>query len=265
MVRKPKDKPHVERDVQTVREMFKEELALNPSINLYQLNEKALHWLVEKYGQRSHSTTGQKPYQMFSQLEKPHLLSLLANDFSNPTWKKAKVHPDCFVQYNKQFFSVPHRLVGELVWIKAISRILTIYYKEQIVKTHLITNSIRQTDYRDFPDNYQHILDPNLEIAIRIKAKETGQHFEMLISKLFENHAFLNLRRIMALNNLIEKYSHESPDKVAQIFLQRNESLSITLFKALLEQYSKSSATESIPIGQKTEAFVRDTQYFFNT
>ena len=33
------------------------------------------------------------------------------------TFKRVKLHPDCHVQFEKAYYSAPHRLVGRRLWL----------------------------------------------------------------------------------------------------------------------------------------------------
>ena len=96
-VRSPKDKGKVERDVQTIREKFKELTALYPSITLAELNQRILDWLRGDYGLTKHGTTHQMPYKVFQEEEQPKLIPLPPEPFEAAFWKEATIHPDCAI------------------------------------------------------------------------------------------------------------------------------------------------------------------------
>lgn len=76
-----KDKPIVERDVQTIREQFRKYKALDKSITIAEANKTILLWLTDTYGKRAHGTTGQKPYEEFMNTERDTLLPLAIEPF----------------------------------------------------------------------------------------------------------------------------------------------------------------------------------------
>ncbi len=129
-VRSPKDKGKVERDVQTVREKFKEITALHPTITLAELNQKTAEWLRNDYGMTKHGTTHQMPYRVFQEEEQPKLIPLPRDTFEaafaaltshflydaacrKRHWKEATVHPDCYIQVKKKSYSVPYQYAGK--------------------------------------------------------------------------------------------------------------------------------------------------------
>ena len=100
----PKDKPKVERDVQTIREEFKVILALDENLTITEANNKMLTFLVNDYGRRNHGTTGEEPLKLFEEVEKKSLLELSTEEYEVSEWKQAKVHPDCYIQINKKAY-----------------------------------------------------------------------------------------------------------------------------------------------------------------
>ena len=77
--------------------------------------------------------------QLNSRISKSFSHSL--ESFEIATWKKAKVHPDNYVQFGRQFFSVPHSIVDKTVWLRATEKILTVYdQQQQLIKQHLFAN-----------------------------------------------------------------------------------------------------------------------------
>lgn len=123
----PKDKPKVERDVQTIREEFKVMLALNENLTIEEANNKMLDFLVNDYGKIKHGTTEEEPRKLFEEVEKKTLLELPSEEYEVAEWKQAKVHPDCYIQINKKAYSVPYEFVGKKVFVKVKSKLIEVY------------------------------------------------------------------------------------------------------------------------------------------
>jgi len=258
-VRKPKDKAKVERDVQTVREQFRKLKALNPDLTIILANKKILTWLTDDYGKRNHGTTRRKPYELFEEKEKQAMIALPSQPFEYAEWKRAKVHPDCYIQYQKKFYSVPYKYVGKTVWIKAAEKIISIYYNHKLIKQHVISDQIRHTDMKDFPENHRAVLDQGYHKRLLIKAKEVGFYFHKLIESLFKSHAFLNLRRAQSLFRLLDEHSFKEVDRVAKEILYDNIPATSQNFKKLL---NNQQADRPPLIGKKTQEYIRQADYF---
>lgn len=59
--------------------------------------------------------------------EKGSLRPLPTTTFELADWREAKVHPDCQVQVDKNFYSVPHTLVGKTVRVKMTAGTIEIF------------------------------------------------------------------------------------------------------------------------------------------
>jgi len=260
---KAQDKAKVERDVQTVRQQFRKFKALHATLDIMEANKLITHWVKHEYGIREHGTTGEKPYPVFSKEEKAKLKPLPFTPFELAEWKKAKVHPDCFIQYLKKTFSVPNRYAGKCVWIKATDKILSVYFDEQLIKQHLITDKKRHTDFNDFPENVRAVLDEGVPNILITKAAKVGKSFRKLILHTLKVHAFLNLRRAQGLVALIDKYTYSEMEKVAEYVLQKNITITPKQFKHLLISFSEfKNNTAGLPLSGLTKTFVRDGTYF---
>lgn len=91
-VRRPQDKPRVERGVDYARESFFRGREFQ---SLREMREAARRWSLEVAGQRIHGTTGEQPLQAFLARELPQLSALPPRPWEPVTWTTAKVHPDC--------------------------------------------------------------------------------------------------------------------------------------------------------------------------
>jgi hypothetical protein len=261
-VRSPKDKGKVERDVQTVREEYRKLLTLNQNLDIAEANRLILKWVCEAYGQKEHGTTGLKPFEAFTQNEKPKLKGLPLKPFELAEWKKAKVHPDCFVQYRKQYYSVPHQYSGKKIWIRASQTIVSIYYEEDIIKQHLRTEAKRHTDLKDFPDNIKAALDQQLPEFLIRKAALIGPYFKRMIHNTLKVHAWLALRRAQGLLALKDSYSRKHLEKGAKYVVEKDIKPAPKEFKRLLSSLEDYENDSGIPISNSTESYIREAEYF---
>jgi len=263
-VSKPQDKGKVERDVQTIRQQFRKFLALDPNLTLEKANELIKKWCIHEYGQKEHGSTQLKPYQVFIEKEQPQLRKLPEQPFEISKWKEAKVHPDCYIQYNKKTFTVPDRFVGKTVWIRATHKILQVYHQENLIKQHVITKNTRHMDLKDFPENMQAVLDKGMPLFLQKKARIIGPHFGQIIRNLLKIHAFMNMRKAQGLLSLVKKYDPELIEKTAKYILELNPNACETpkSFQQHLERLN--NPTEKPPSIQQSMDFVRDINYFIH-
>jgi len=105
-----KHKGKVERMIPVVRSQFVSSYDLR---DIKEANEKVRKWCLSEYGDRVHGTTKKKPYELFLEKEKPHLLPLPGEKFDIPLWKEAKAHPDHHVVFDKSYYLSTHPVCGE--------------------------------------------------------------------------------------------------------------------------------------------------------
>lgn len=262
-VARPKDKGKVERDVRTVRQAARKIMVLNPTAGLAELNHLMLHWCREEYGQRKHGTTGEQPYVVFCEKERPALKALPSEPFELVEWKEATVHADHYIQFKGKAYSVPHPYVGRKVWIRAGEHLLKIFHNEELVAQHVIGKGYRHTDYSHFPDNVRAALDTGLQKGLLERSLAIGTNFHQIIRDLLEAHAFINLRRALGLVAIAEQEQSSLVDQAAAFALQHHLILHPRLFRELLSKLRLQSQTEqTLPLSEETLSFVRDVTYF---
>lgn len=153
LVRHPTGKPHVERQVQYVREGF---FRGEQWLDLSHVQREARRWCLEKAGTRIHGTTRKQPAAEFDRVERQALRPLCTSRFDVPLWAEPKVHPDHHVQFQKVLYSVPYQhdgrsTLGQKVTVRGDRRMVRIYLRGQLIKTHATKSAGRSTDYDDYP------------------------------------------------------------------------------------------------------------------
>jgi hypothetical protein len=56
--------------------------------------------------------------------------------FELVTWHKARVHQDSHVVFDKRLYSVPWRLIGQLVWLRASPTTILVFADDARVAMH---------------------------------------------------------------------------------------------------------------------------------
>ncbi len=265
-VRSPKDKGKVERDVQTIREQFKKFLALDPNLDLASANRRIDQYLKDGYGQKPHGTTREKPYPAFIELESSALKALPPEPFVIAEWKEVKVHPDCYIQFNKKSYSVPYAYIGKTLWARAADKLLSLYEDHKLIKQHVITSYHRHTDLSDFPANVQAALDEGLPDYLQSRALKIGKNFHALVRKTLQPHAFMNLRKAQGLIALKDKYPHNLIEQASIIALEHS-SMYPKLFESIIIKLQEAQKAEEPPLvlSDESTSFVRDITYFHHT
>src|SRR6516162_5272129 len=93
-------------------------------------------WCRIRAGMRVHGTTRQRPAEVFAQLEAPVLLPAPEQPYRVPAWSEAKVQRDFHVRAQNAFYSVPYRLAGQQVTVRADGTLVKIYHRGQVGRSH---------------------------------------------------------------------------------------------------------------------------------
>jgi len=100
-------------------------------------NQALARWTQETAGRRIHGTTKQAPLTRFTGVEQALLTPLPRVPYDLAVWKQVQVYRDCYVQFERAYYSVPFRLVGQTVWVRGGARTVEISdTQHQVVATH---------------------------------------------------------------------------------------------------------------------------------
>ena len=211
-VSSPKQKPKVERQVPYVREnFFKGEHFADRD----HAQREAEKWCLMTAGLRIHGTTRKRPRVVFEQQERQALLPLSAPRFDVPQWDPPhKVHPDHMIRVNNALYSVPTEYIGQEVDVRVDSKLVRIYHKEQLIKTHpVMPAGERSVDYDDYPKEKSAYAMRNCEYYIQ-KAREMGPYSGKFAQSLLSgDFPWSKLRQAQKLISLGEKYGAERVEK----------------------------------------------------
>ena len=104
---------------------------------LAQANRDVLGWCNTTAGLRIHGTTKEQPLARFQEVEQARLQALPDTPYDMAVWKIAKLGRDCYVEFDKAYYSAPHRLITQDVCVCGglqQVRIFTLDYK--LIATH---------------------------------------------------------------------------------------------------------------------------------
>jgi transposase len=130
-IRAPHEKGKVESSIKYLRYNF---WPLKTFTALDDVNHQVLAWLDTTANQRLHQTTGERPAHRFVKDALRPLPDPLPDFRETET---LKVYKDFGVRFDANVYTVPPRLVGKSITLKADGRTLAIYYKEKLVANHL--------------------------------------------------------------------------------------------------------------------------------
>jgi len=167
---------------------------------LEHLNEVTRWWLANQADVRIHRTTKKRPLDAHAQ-EQPHLLPLPAHPYDTARVVYRIVDSDGTIVYGNNDYSVPWRLVGELLPLRVSDTELTVYNRHvQLVASHLLipgTTGKRQIDPAHRPPaNHAQQVD-----ALRSRFAELGEVASRFLEGLLkkQRQGKKQAARVMAL------------------------------------------------------------------
>jgi transposase len=92
-------------------------LAGRQPTSLTQANQDVLVWCNSTAGLRIHGTTKEQPLVRFQEVEHARLQPLPETPYDLAVWKKVTLYRDCYVQFDHAYYSAPHRLIGQELWV----------------------------------------------------------------------------------------------------------------------------------------------------
>lgn len=202
--RDPKKKGRVESGVKYVKNSF---VPLREFRSLTDANEQLNRWVMETAGNRIHGTTREKPLTLFAETEKPLLKPLPDVPVETAVWCQVKLHGNCHVQFEKAYYSAPHPLIHQSLWLKAADSTVKIYHDLKLVAVHprLRRPGARSTVQEHMPPEaiaYK-LRDP--QWCLR-QAEAVGPRCHLLIKTLFSDRVLDNLRAAQGIIGLEKKY-----------------------------------------------------------
>jgi transposase len=176
-----------------------------------ELNVKLGRWSSETAGQRLHGTTKERPRDRFERIEQAALLPLPQHPYDPAVWKQVSVYRDCYVSFEGSYYSVPHRLVGQQVWLRAGARTVQVYApNHELITTH---------DRASRPGERQTHLDhlPRAKVAglvlsregVVLQAQTIGPSTVAIVQDLLDHRPEDRLRGAGRVISLAETYGRD--------------------------------------------------------
>lgn len=201
-VRKPTDKPRIERQIRFIRD---DAWRGRTFTSLAEINGALEAWCLE-VGQRIHGTTGEQPLALFRLVEQPALLPLPDTPYELATWTQAKVARDCQIQALGAWYTVPYRYRGRAVAVQVTTRLVRCYLDYELIKTHLrVPKGQRSVDWNDYPPEQSAFFRRTPDWC-RQQARSLGVAVGEAVEQMLQVHAYHHLRQAQGVIRFHEKY-----------------------------------------------------------
>ncbi|MEP7209179.1 MAG: IS21 family transposase [Casimicrobiaceae bacterium] len=178
---KPRDKAKVEVGVQVATRWIAAKLRKRQFFSLAELNA-AIAVEVAALNARVTRHLGASRKALFDELERPALKKLPAEPYVYAEWKQCKVGLDYHVEVEKHYYSAPHQLLREKVWVRITARTVEVLHGGSRVAAHVRSSSNRKhTTVREhMPSGHQRYADWTPE-SLRRRAGEIGRNTSALV------------------------------------------------------------------------------------
>ena len=204
--RSPEKKGKVESGVKYVRHNFVRPLDLE-KMDVVALRESLGRWLAQVANERVHGTTGRVPREVFEQEEHEALLGLAPVRFEQVIWHAAQVHRDSHVVFEKRLYSVPWRLIGKKVWVRATPETVAIYADDVRVATHRRRGKGPRSTLDEHLPEYRADLRHRSREYWEERADALGGEVGRYVREVFDSDDVLSqLRNVQAMVRLLTEY-----------------------------------------------------------
>ncbi|HEX6476265.1 MAG TPA: IS21 family transposase [Acidimicrobiales bacterium] len=244
-VRKPTDKPRVERVVPFTRgSMF----AGESFIDLAHAQAHAESWCRIRAGLRTHGTTQCRPAELFALEEASHLLPAPSFPYDLPIYSKPKVHRDHHIEVAKAIYSVPGNLIGRHVDARADRQLVRIFHRGELIKVHpRQAPGARSTDPADLPAEKTAYALRDIGHLKRL-ASSHGEAIGAYAAALLDSPLpWTKMRQVYALLGLVKRWGPERVETACARALEA-EAISVPLIGRMILR-----ATEDRPLELATQ------------
>ena len=208
----PRDKATVESTIGVIQRQFFAEFR---NRIFYSLSEMNLVWklYLEKLNSSIMKDYGVSRKERF-ELEKPALKPLPLNRYELAEYKTAKVHNDCHIQVNNNFYSLPYKLIGKNVRVKINSKLVEVFdcesYESITVHSKMKGRGEFSTNESHYPENK--IISNRLDVlALKREAERICPELLRVVDHLLAaSHPLRYFRRIQGLLRLSKAYTREA-------------------------------------------------------
>ncbi|HYD47501.1 MAG TPA: hypothetical protein VEB21_04105, partial [Terriglobales bacterium] len=173
-------------------------------------NRRLDQWVVEIVGVRIHGTTGEQPLEVFERVEKGCLRALPAKRFETVTWKRARVHPDSRIEFDRRLYPVPWKLIGKDLWIRATAKTVTAYWDETRVATHERNKPVQPEVYDQYLPEHRSQLRYRSQSFWLERADRIGKEVGVYVREIFAADEVLSqLRTVQMVVTHLETFPPE--------------------------------------------------------
>ena len=247
-IRHPQDKAPVENAVQQVTRWALAPLRNQKFFSVAEANP-AVQALAKEMLDRPMKHLGKTRRELFEEIDRPALRPLPERPYAYTEVKLAKVNIDYHIEYDHHYYSVPYTLRGERVEVRAGEHVLQLFFKQNLIVTHV--RSRVRGGFTTLPEHMpsQHrfvheMLRDTHKGPVRIveQATKIGPRTAEFVQAIFADRKYPEqaIRSGLGVLSLARKHSTEHVERACAQLL-REDRLSSRQLKLLL-------AREKLPV-----------------
>jgi len=241
-VRSPQDKGRVENGVKFAQRSF---FAGEDFNGIEDAQRRAEDWCRVRAGMRVHGSTRQRPAEAFAQVEAPALLPAPEQPYRVPAWSEAKVQRDFHIRAQNAFYSVPYRLAGQQVTVRADGTLVKIYHRGQVVRTHPQQPAGgRASDAADFPPGTDIYARRDVDKLAGMAAAR-GEAIGIYAARILDTPLpWTRMRAVYALIGLARTYGSGPVEQACAAALELDV-ISVAKIKSIVEKGTGTQAAQA--------------------
>jgi len=260
-VRKPKDKPKVEKGVGDIQTWIMAALRNCRFFSFAELNA-AIRRKLREFSDRPYQKLEGSRRSVFLEYDKPALRPLPSAPYEYADWSRATVNTDYHIEVFKQYYSVPYTYAGQKVDVRIGQKVVEIFQGGLRLCSHRrLHGKPRQyaTCTEHMPENHKAYLGMNRD-NLTEWAENIGENTAELVGKIFdrvrvEQQAY---RSCQGLMRIVKTYGVSATEDACAVALKAREYGSGYVERLLKANLVKKAATPTV-IGHRN---IRGPEYY---
>jgi transposase len=254
-VRKPTDKPRVERVILYVQKSF---WAGESFVDLADAQARAVAWCAVKAGLRVHGTTQARPAEIFAEQEQSLLLAVPA-PYDVPVFKTSKVHRDHHIEVCRSLYSIPKDYIGQSVDVRADSALVKVSFRGKVIKIHpRMPAGKPSTDPADLPEHKTAYAMRDLD-RLLADARRHGEQVGVYAQRVLDDSPlpWTRMRAVYRLLGLCRRYGDDAVNAACGRALELDV-VNVTKIDSMLKRGAETPPPPPRPVAATAGRFARN-------
>lgn len=243
----------------------------NKTYSDFELLEKDVRTALVKFNKEPFQKRNYNRYDVFQE-EKKSLRRLPPVAYEIASWiRDRKVYPNCHVNLEKNFYSVPHAYRGHKVDIRYTDKVVEIYLNHQRISTHPKFPDYMENQYSthesDMPDffNQPEMNDESMRAWASSIGPKTAEVIERIFKTVYIKEQGYN--SVLSVLKLSQNYSKERLETACEMALINAATPRYKYLKAILSNnqdivYAQNKNSKTPSKTSDDGAYLRGADYY---